>query len=84
MPADDVPPALGVAPPPGMDGAHWYRFSSRHAGGVQFCFGDCSVRMVRFGATTQPSLNPGSDWWLLQQLSGRRDGMAADTATILE
>ncbi len=81
---DDAPPALGTAPPPGQDGAHWFRFSSRHTAGVQFAFGDGSVRTVRFGKTTQPSLNAASDWGLLQQLAGCRDGQQLDASSILE
>jgi prepilin-type N-terminal cleavage/methylation domain-containing protein len=81
-------PTMGTLPPPGNDGACWYRFSSRHAAGVQFCFGDASVRTVRFGTTTQPDLtnnaNNTSDWAVLQQLAGRRDGMSNSTASILE
>jgi prepilin-type N-terminal cleavage/methylation domain-containing protein len=82
VPADDTPPALGDAPIPGQDGAHWYRFSSRHAAGVQFCFGDASVRTVRYGATTTPTLSFNSDWAVLQQLSGKRDGFNSDTSAI--
>ncbi|HQR07980.1 MAG TPA: DUF1559 domain-containing protein [Gemmatales bacterium] len=86
-PGDDTP-ALGDPPTAGSDGACWYRFSSRHTGGVQFCFGDASVRTVRFGATTLPDLsnsgNNSSDWALLQQLAGRRDGYKNDTSSILD
>jgi prepilin-type N-terminal cleavage/methylation domain-containing protein len=82
------PPPMGSLPPTGNDGASWYRFSSRHAAGVQFCFGDGSVRTLKFGATTQPDLtnncNNGSDWAVLQQLAGRRDGLLHDAAGILE
>src|SRR4051812_11919375 len=39
----DAPPALGAIPSANQMGAHWYRFSSRHSAGVQFCFGDASV-----------------------------------------
>jgi prepilin-type N-terminal cleavage/methylation domain-containing protein len=80
----DDPPALGTTPPPDQTGAHWYRFSSRHAAGVQFCFGDASVRTLKFGTTIQPSLSPTSDWGLLQQLAGRRDGLSNDTSSLLE
>ncbi len=63
-------------------GAGITRFSSYHAGGVQFCFADGSVRLLRFGQTTQR--NPASqDWWLLQQLAGMRDGVSDDTSSIL-
>ncbi|MFO0816257.1 MAG: DUF1559 domain-containing protein [Gemmatales bacterium] len=81
---DDDPPALGDAPIPGQDGAHWFRFSSRHAAGVQFCFGDASVRTVKYGSTTTPTLSFTSDWAVLQQIAGRRDGFSNDTSSILE
>jgi prepilin-type N-terminal cleavage/methylation domain-containing protein/prepilin-type processing-associated H-X9-DG protein len=84
IPCDDVPPPLGVQPPAGQNGAHWYRFSSRHAAGVNFCFADGSVRMVRFGNTTTPTLGTSSDWAILQQLAGRRDGLNNDPSGILE
>ena len=80
----DEPPALGTTPAPDQIGSHWYRFSSRHAAGVQFCFGDASVRTLKFGTTIQPSLSPTSDWGLLQQLAGRRDGLSNDTSSLLE
>ncbi len=81
---DDDPPALGDVPPAGQDGAHWFRFSSRHAAGVQFCFGDGSVRTVKFGSTTTPTLSLTSDWAILQQLSGRKDGLNNDASSILD
>lgn len=81
---DDTPPALGDAPIPGQDGAHWFRFSSRHAAGVQFCFGDGSVRTLKFGATTTPTLSMTSDWAILQHLAGRRDGLNFDTSSIID
>jgi prepilin-type processing-associated H-X9-DG protein len=81
---DDVPPALGAVPPPDDLGAHWFRFSSRHASGVNFCFGDCSVRTLKFGETTQPSRVPTSDWAILQQLAGRKDGLNFDTTGLVD
>jgi prepilin-type N-terminal cleavage/methylation domain-containing protein len=66
-------------------GAAYWRFSSRHVAGVQFAFGDGSVRTVKFGETAWLGSGPVStDWALLQQLSGRRDGYASDTSAILE
>jgi prepilin-type N-terminal cleavage/methylation domain-containing protein len=60
----------------------WFvRFSSFHAGGVQFCFGDCSVRTVRFGGTMT---NGSPDWYVLMQLGGFRDGLNADTTSVLD
>ncbi|MFO0812195.1 MAG: DUF1559 domain-containing protein [Gemmatales bacterium] len=66
-------------------GAAYYRFSSRHAAGVQFAFGDAAVRTIRFGNTPWLGFGPvGSDWPLLQQLAGRRDGYTSDTSSIYE
>jgi prepilin-type N-terminal cleavage/methylation domain-containing protein/prepilin-type processing-associated H-X9-DG protein len=82
------PPALGTAPAAGTEGASWYRFSSWHPAGVQFCFCDGSVRLIHFGTTTQPSLagngDNGSDWAVLQQLAGRKDGYLQDPAALME
>jgi prepilin-type N-terminal cleavage/methylation domain-containing protein/prepilin-type processing-associated H-X9-DG protein len=58
-------------------GANWTTFSSRHPGGVQFCFGDGSVRFLRYGSTTVRSPTPSADWILLQQLGGIHDGAVA-------
>jgi len=80
----DVPPVLGDVPADNQVGAHWFRFSSRHASGVQFCFGDGSVRTIRFGDSVQPSSTLTSDWALLQQLAGRKDGLNKDASSILE
>lgn len=67
-------------------GAAYWRFSSRHAAGVQFAYGDGSVHTLRFGATAWlgggPS--PSTDWALLQQLAGRKDGYSNDTSAITE
>lgn len=55
-------------------------FGSYHAGGVQFCFADGSVRAVRSGKTTWTGVGapPSSpDWRALQELAGRRDGAVA-------
>jgi prepilin-type N-terminal cleavage/methylation domain-containing protein/prepilin-type processing-associated H-X9-DG protein len=60
------------------------RFSSRHASGVNFCFGDGSVRSVKFGATADTSSgsqsNPTSDWNVYQSLAGTKDGSTLDTS----
>jgi hypothetical protein len=69
VPAAPAPPEYGETPPDGADGAAWYRFSSWHPHGVQFCFADCSVRGLRFGTTTQPD---SADWQLLQLLAARQ------------
>jgi prepilin-type N-terminal cleavage/methylation domain-containing protein len=78
-------------------GATEIQFASRHAAGAQFAFGDASVRTVRFGATgvlsipndypagTEGSTSfPNTDYWILQTLSGRRDGIVKDSASILD
>jgi prepilin-type N-terminal cleavage/methylation domain-containing protein len=68
----------------------WFQFSSRHASGVQFAFGDASIRTVRFGNTqwllnTLPPFTPaGNDWLVFQQLSGKNDGLSSDTSAILD
>src|SRR5687768_12721332 len=78
-------------------GANPYNFSSRHAAGVQFAWGDGSVRTVKFGRTVpttsqfvQTLANPFpagmelTDWGLLQQISGRKDGLTNDANSLLE
>jgi len=62
-------------------GATWYRFSSRHAAVVQFCFGDGHVTGLRFGLTTTPNT---PDHQVLRQLSGIGDGESQDAAILLE
>jgi type II secretory pathway pseudopilin PulG len=58
-------------------------FSSYHAAGVQFCFADGSVRLIRYGNTGNNNpLNP--DWLTLQQLAGWRDGATADTSALVD
>jgi prepilin-type N-terminal cleavage/methylation domain-containing protein len=66
-------------------GARTYQFSSMHAAGVQFAFGDASVRTVRFGTTSSQAFtyyNYTTDWSLLNQLAGVRDGRSDDTSSI--
>lgn len=56
-------------------------FSSYHAGGVQFCFADGSVRMLRFGNSQWNGRNVNvltDDWYLLQRLAGRKDGSVVE------
>ncbi len=69
----------------GGGGAAYWRFSSRHAAGVQFAFGDAAVHTIRFGNTAWLGFGSvGSDWPLLQQLAGRRDGYSNDTSSIYD
>jgi prepilin-type processing-associated H-X9-DG protein len=57
-------------------GTSWANFSSRHPAGVNFCFADGSVRMLRFGSTYVRKPNCSSDWYLLQALAGIQDGVS--------
>jgi hypothetical protein len=60
-------------------------FSSNHAAGVQFCFADGSVRIVRFGETRWDQVSSqSSDWLLLQQLAGIHDGGPADASALVD
>jgi prepilin-type N-terminal cleavage/methylation domain-containing protein/prepilin-type processing-associated H-X9-DG protein len=72
-------------------GSNWVRFSSFHPGGVQFCLADGSVRLIAFGSTailmdTDPlsfhAIVPPPDWFVLQAMSGRADGLVPDTGSI--
>ena len=86
---------LYATPPGTFAGSYYWNFSSRHTAGVQFAFGDGSVRTLRFGNTTGlaswgtsnasfPFNSLTSDYMILQQLSGRRDGLANDTSVLLD
>jgi prepilin-type N-terminal cleavage/methylation domain-containing protein len=73
-------------------GAHGtiQRFSSRHAAVVQFAWCDGSTRGVRFASTWVTLNNAGTvggattDWQLLQQLAGRKDGYNRDTSNLID
>jgi len=52
-------------------------FSSYHPGGVNFCFGDGSVRTLRRGETKWSGVSSApraEDWLTLQRIAGWRDG----------
>jgi prepilin-type processing-associated H-X9-DG protein len=60
-------------------------FSAYHSAGVNFCFADGSVRVVRFGNTYwSGSGTQSSDWLTLQQLAGWKDGQTADMAALVD
>jgi hypothetical protein len=77
-----------------------YHMSSMHPAVVQVCFGDCSTRGIRRGSTAitnpnfvvphapppfQPFVLPASsDWRVLMQLAGRKDGLNQNPASILD
>lgn len=69
-----------------------YRFGSRHAAGANFAFADGSTRSVRYGSTATynsvtfgaPNGVASTDYLLLQQIAGRRDGLSNDTSSILD
>jgi prepilin-type N-terminal cleavage/methylation domain-containing protein len=65
----------------GDQAANWYKFGSRHAAVVQFCFGDGHVKGLRYG-TSGTAFSP--DWWVLQQLAGVNDGRFDDASVLYE
>src|SRR5262249_8394182 len=82
--------AFGMSP---HQGSTWYHLSSAHAGVVNFCFADASVRGLRAGSSKVENLGallqlppdePGQiDYWVLQQLAGFQDGGTRPTDGIL-
>jgi prepilin-type N-terminal cleavage/methylation domain-containing protein len=94
-PGNVAPPATPTDPTTGGAVFSWRRFSSRHAAGVQFAMGDASIRTVKFGQTLNaPSTVPADmatggpanmqDWAVLQQMSGRRDGLNRDISSLVD
>jgi prepilin-type processing-associated H-X9-DG protein len=61
-----------------LPGANWDTFSSRHPGGVQFCFADGSVHFLKFGQTTIRKPKCSADWYTLNALAGMRDGQVVN------
>lgn len=96
-----IDPATGIASTttlyPYGGGAWRGGFSARHAAGVQFAFGDGSVRTVRYQAKMEfadllnfftvsppPTASLISGGGLLIQLGGRRDGYNNDVSSIVD
>jgi prepilin-type processing-associated H-X9-DG protein len=70
-------------------GANWVRFSSFHPGGVQFAMADGSVRLLAFGNTAVTMdtfflkpIVPPNDWFVLQSMAGRADGLVLKTGSL--
>jgi prepilin-type N-terminal cleavage/methylation domain-containing protein len=74
---------FGMRPPTTGDGGPgWQFFSSRHTGIVQFCFGDGSIRALRYGGSD--IRNPaGTSWFVLQSLAGKADGETRNVSELL-
>ncbi|MFT3883043.1 MAG: DUF1559 domain-containing protein [Gemmatales bacterium] len=69
-------------------GTFFFNFSSNHAAGVQFCFGDGSVRTLRYGPSSSDGFRPESQWSAeyktLQALAGWKDGMRVDMDLLVD
>lgn len=69
-------------------GETFFNFSSNHAAGVQFCFGDGSVRTLRYGPTFSDGFQPEAQWSpeykCLQALSGWKDGLRINTDILID
>jgi hypothetical protein len=83
---------LGVGAMPTVGGMRpanpsWFQYSSYHPGIVQFCFADGSVRWLKPGSTAPGLLLRGpysGDWYVLQELSGFRDGRSRDPSSLTQ
>ncbi len=70
--------------------ANWPQFSSAHAGGINFAFGDGSVRNLIAAGTTPnggtppgaPPASAGTNWYILQALGGMHDGIVNQSGTL--
>lgn len=68
---------------------YFYQFSSKHTGVVNFCYADGSVRGLKVSSSKWNPLDPEkekppptADWFVLQQLSGIRDGESRDSTSM--
>jgi prepilin-type processing-associated H-X9-DG protein len=88
LPNEDRAPN-GWDPVNGPDvGAAWWRFSSRHAAGCNFAYGDGHIGVVKFKGTRPITVVAGQNltngYMLLAQLAGRKDGYNMDTSLLTE
>jgi prepilin-type N-terminal cleavage/methylation domain-containing protein len=69
-------------------GGAWWRYSAMHASGVQFAFGDGSIRTIKYGDTMPVTMTPTTpltiDFCILLQMGGRNDGLSHDTSALSE
>jgi hypothetical protein len=86
-------PTWGGLPKGGEVWLYPAHFNSKHPEVVQFCFADGSVHALRKGtswidwwnwdlANLWPDQYP-TDWWVLQELAGKRDGGIRDSSTLV-
>jgi prepilin-type N-terminal cleavage/methylation domain-containing protein/prepilin-type processing-associated H-X9-DG protein len=73
-----LPYGLNATTGASQPGASWPTFSSRHPGGVQFCYADGSVHFLKYGTTTMRKPDCSQDWWVLQRLAGIHDGQVIE------
>lgn len=70
----------------------WFAFGSRHQTLVMFVFADGSTRGIRKGTSSIFNNNAPAafviplpaDWYLFQQLAGKKDGLSNDTSNIVD
>jgi hypothetical protein len=67
--------------------SEWRQFSSFHSGVVQFAQGDGSVKALRVGSTknvpdTTTGAGGSSDWYILQAMAGKADGVVFDSSSL--
>jgi prepilin-type N-terminal cleavage/methylation domain-containing protein len=82
--AGNFPTAFGLAR---AIESRWFHFSSRHSTVVQFCFGDCSIRGLRFAPPTFSLggvLNLTNQLMVLYEVSGRQDQGQRDIGALTE
>jgi prepilin-type N-terminal cleavage/methylation domain-containing protein/prepilin-type processing-associated H-X9-DG protein len=77
---------FGLAPGGGGPSAvngQWSCFSSSHTGITNFCFADGSVRSLRNAGTGERNpTTAGNNWFILQSMAGRNDGLVMNTTAV--